>query len=69
LRHDLTLDPAAPAPLDAGAAYPPEAPETTRPRRGRRVVRGLNGLTEGALDDPEVRGDAFRRARERGFIK
>ncbi len=36
---------------------------------GRRVVRGLNGLTEGKLDDPEVRGEAFRRARERGFIK
>src|SRR5919205_2491388 len=28
---------------------------------GRRVVRGLNGLTEGALDDPEVREAAFRR--------
>jgi urease subunit beta len=36
---------------------------------GRRVVRGLNGLTEGALDDPEVRGEAFRRARERGFFE
>jgi urease beta subunit len=36
---------------------------------GRRVVRGLNGLTEGALDDPEVRGEAFRSARERGFIE
>src|ERR671917_1684766 len=36
---------------------------------GRRVVRGLNGLTEGALDDQEVRGEAFRRARERGFFE
>ena len=36
---------------------------------GRRVVRGLNGLTEGALDDPDVRGVALRRARERGFLK
>ena len=36
---------------------------------GRRVVRGLNGLTEGALDDPDVRGEAFRRARERGFLE
>ncbi len=36
---------------------------------GRRVVRGLNGLTEGALDDPDVRGEAFRRARELGFLE
>lgn len=36
---------------------------------GRRVVRGLNGLTEGALDDQEVREAAFRRARERGFME
>ena len=36
---------------------------------GRRVVRGLNGLTEGALDDPEVREAAFQRARERGFME
>ena len=36
---------------------------------GRRVVRGLNGLTEGALDDPEVREAAFQRAREQGFME
>jgi urease subunit beta len=36
---------------------------------GRRVVYGFNGLTEGALDDPEVREEAFRRARERGFME
>src|SRR5215218_8529760 len=36
---------------------------------GRRVVRGLNGLTEGALDDPDVREAAFRRAWERGFME
>ena len=36
---------------------------------GRRVVRGLNGLTEGALDDSEVREAAFQRARERGFME
>lgn len=36
---------------------------------GRRVVQGLNGLTEGALDDPEVREAAFRRAREQGFME
>jgi urease subunit beta len=36
---------------------------------GRRIVHGFNGLTEGSLDDPEVREEAFRRARERGFMK
>jgi urease subunit beta len=36
---------------------------------GRRVVRGLNGLTEGALDDPRVREAALLRARERGFME
>ena len=35
---------------------------------GRRIVAGLNGLTEGPLDDPEVREAAFRRAREKGFM-
>ncbi len=35
---------------------------------GNRVVHGFNGLTEGALDDAEVREEAFRRARERGFM-
>ncbi len=39
------------------------------PLAGRRVVRGLNGLVEGALDDPNVREVAFRRARERGFME
>ena len=36
---------------------------------GRRVVRGMNGLTEGALDDPEVRERALGRARELGFME
>jgi len=35
---------------------------------GARIVRGLNGLTEGALDDPRVREAALARARERGFL-
>ena len=35
---------------------------------GRRVVRGLNGLIDGALDDPRVREQALRRAREQGFL-
>ena len=34
---------------------------------GRGVVRGLNGLTEGAVADPAVREAALSRARERGF--
>jgi urease beta subunit len=36
---------------------------------GRRIVHGFNGLTQGSLDDPEVREEAFRRARERGFME
>jgi urease beta subunit len=37
---------------------------------GRRVVHSFNGLTEGSLDDPEVREEAaLRRARERGFME
>ena len=35
---------------------------------GNRVVRGFNGLVEGALDEESVREEAFRRARERGFM-
>lgn len=36
---------------------------------GRRVVRGMNGLTEGPLDEEEVREAALQRARERGFME
>jgi urease subunit beta len=36
---------------------------------GRRVVRGLNGLTDGALDDPQTKEAALRRARQRGFME
>ena len=36
---------------------------------GRRVVHGFNGLTEGSLDDSKVREEAFRRARERGYME
>ena len=32
-------------------------------------MHGFNGLTEGALDDPEVREEALRRARELGFME
>ncbi len=34
---------------------------------GRRIGCGLNGLTEGGMDDDKVRGRAVRRAREEGF--
>jgi urease beta subunit len=34
---------------------------------GRRVVRGFNGLVDGAVDDPEARSAALAKARERGF--
>lgn len=36
---------------------------------GRRIARGMNGLTEGSLDDPKVRDAALERARERGFME
>ena len=36
---------------------------------GRRVVRGMNGLTEGPLDDAEIREAALERAREKGFME
>ncbi len=36
---------------------------------GRRIIRGLNGLTQGALDDPSVRETALGRAREQGFME
>ena len=35
---------------------------------GNRVVHGFNGLVQGALDDESVRDEAFRRAREQGFM-
>src|SRR5438093_1080610 len=35
---------------------------------GSRVAHGINGLTNGQLDDPQVRAAAIRRASEGGFI-
>ncbi len=35
---------------------------------GNRVVYGINGLTNGRLDDPSVKQQALARARESGFI-
>ena len=35
---------------------------------GNRVVHGINGLTNGALDDPKTKAQALARAAEQGFI-
>ena len=35
---------------------------------GNRVAHGINGLTEGRLDDPEVKTRALARAAEKGFV-
>lgn len=34
---------------------------------GRRIGYGLNGLTEGSMDDDKIHGRAIARAQERGF--
>jgi hypothetical protein len=34
---------------------------------GQRVAYGINALTEGSLDDSEVKTNAFARAAELGF--
>lgn len=36
---------------------------------GNRLAYGLNGLTEGLLDDPQVKAKAVARAHNRGFGK
>jgi urease beta subunit len=36
---------------------------------GNRVAHGINGLTNGQLDDPQVKAAALRRAAEQGFAK
>lgn len=35
---------------------------------GNRVAYGINGLTHGRLDDPQVKAQAMARAAERGFL-
>jgi len=35
---------------------------------GKRVVHGINALTDGSLDDPQVKAKALARAAERGFV-
>ena len=36
---------------------------------GNRVVHGINGLTNGALDDAQIRVQALARAAEQGFTR
>ncbi len=36
---------------------------------GKRVAHGINGLTEGSLDDAQVKAKALARAAERGFMQ
>lgn len=36
---------------------------------GNRIVYGINGLTGGKLDDPQVRANALKRATELGFMQ
>jgi urease beta subunit len=36
---------------------------------GRRIVRGLNGLVSGALDDPDIRTLALQRATAGGYVE
>jgi hypothetical protein len=36
---------------------------------GTRTVHGINGLTNGALDDAHVKTQALARAAEQGFIR
>ena len=36
---------------------------------GDRTVHGINGLTNGALDDPKIKAQALARAAEQGFIR
>jgi urease beta subunit len=35
---------------------------------GRRLAQGINGLTEGLLDDPKVKAKALSLAADRGFM-
>ena len=36
---------------------------------GTRTVHGINGLTNGALDDAQVKSQALTRAAEQGFVR
>jgi urease beta subunit len=36
---------------------------------GQRIVHGINGLTNGALDDAHVKAQALTRAAEQGFVR
>lgn len=36
---------------------------------GNKIMRGFNGLTNGCVTDEEVKREAIRRAKEKGFIR
>jgi len=36
---------------------------------GNRIMKGMGGLVEGALDDEEVKAAALERAREQGYLE
>ena len=36
---------------------------------GNRIMKGMGGLVEGALDDEEVKEAALERAREQGYLE
>ena len=36
---------------------------------GNRIAHGINGLTSGSLDDPQVKANALARAADRGFTE
>ncbi len=58
--------------IPAGTAVRFEPGEEKRVRlvalAGNRIVRGINGLTEGPLGDPSTKVGALARAAERGFL-
>jgi urease beta subunit len=58
--------------VPAGMAVRFEPGETRTVRlvayAGDRIVRGFNGLVDGAVDDPQVRAAALARAHAAGFL-
>lgn len=59
--------------IPAGTAVRFEPGEEKRVRLvaigGNRVAYGINGLTNGRLDDAQVKATAIRRAKDQGFVE
>jgi urease beta subunit len=57
-------------PAGAAARFEPgeEKRVTLVALAGQRVVHGINGLTDGALDDAQIKAQALARAAELGFL-